>query len=173
MHKGLTTLIEAIRGLPGVALTIVGEGSCRAEFTRQAEGCPVFFAGFQVNTERWYQDADIFVLPSFGPEGLPLVCLEAMSHGLPCILSRLPVHKEITDDGATALLFDAGNSGDLREKIRILLTDPEIRGNYGALGRAMVSSRYGPGRARTQYVEAFGLCAESEDAHAESTRKAA
>ena len=74
-----------------------------------ALGVPnVRFVGFQRNLREFYERADIFVMPSLGPEGLPMTSLEAMAHGLPCIFSDLPVHHEITDHGKGAYLFRSG-----------------------------------------------------------------
>src|SRR3984957_1739965 len=109
-YKGIHLLIEAARRLPEVDVTIVGDGSDRAELESYASGVPnVRFAGFQRDLEEFYANADIYVMPSLGPEGLPMTSLEAMAHGLPCIFSDLTVHSEITDHGKGAYLFQTGD----------------------------------------------------------------
>jgi glycosyltransferase involved in cell wall biosynthesis len=158
-HKGASLIISAMRQFDADAfsLTIVGEGECLQELKREAAGLNVNFAGFQANTAAFYRTADLFVNPSLGPEGLPLVSLEAMSFGLPCIFSDLPVHQEITDDGNAGLLFRSGDCEDLCAKLAMLLSSPQLLAKYGELGRNRIQTRYNAEAARAQYVEALAL----------------
>ena len=125
-YKGLHLLLEAMRGVTGVRLTVVGIGSYREQLEKLASGLDVYFEGFCADTYRFYQTSDIFINPSLGPEGLPIVSLESMAHGLPCIFSALPVHKEISNDGAASLLFEIGDAVDLRIKLSQLIVDAEL-----------------------------------------------
>jgi glycosyltransferase involved in cell wall biosynthesis len=154
-HKGVSLILNAMRKLCGgsVSLTIVGDGECKRELQRLSHGLPVEFAGFRRDTCIFYREADLFINPSLGPEGLPLVSLEAMSYGLPCVFSDLPVHEEITDKGKYALLFRRGDSDDLSAKIEMLLSEPQILAEYGQLGRSVVEARYSMNAARGRYIE--------------------
>lgn len=162
-HKGVSLLLDAIRlidhetGLRGVSLTVVGEGEDMDGLQRQARNLNVEFTGFRTDTDTFYKRADVFVNPSLGPEGLPLVSLDAMSHGLPCIFSDLPVHKEISGSGNSALLFESGNSEDLRRRIELLLAAPGLIGKYGRLAREAIETNHGADLARRRYVEELGL----------------
>ena len=156
-HKGVHVLLDACRGIPGVHVTIVGDGSVREELERQAEGMDVRFAGYQPNPMRFYEEADIFVLPSFGPEGLPLVALEAMANGLPCVLSDLEVHKEITDGGDAAVLFRTGDASDLRQKLgHLIMSESQRRINVDRAHK-IIATRHSPEVARAKYAAAFEL----------------
>jgi glycosyltransferase involved in cell wall biosynthesis len=99
----------------------------------------------------------VFVMPSIGLEGLPLVSIEAMGHGLPCLFSDLPVHREITGDGSAALLFQTGNAEDLRRKLLTLVHDPDMRNRLARAGYANVKAQYTAEVARRSYIEAFEL----------------
>ena len=121
-YKGLYLLLEALRGTPDVRLTVVGDGSYRKELERLAEGIDVRFEGFQRHPAAYYAEADIFVMPSLGPEGFGIVTMEAMAHGLPCVISDLAVHREITGDGTAAMLFRNGDAEDLRSKLHELIS---------------------------------------------------
>jgi glycosyltransferase involved in cell wall biosynthesis len=154
-YKGIHLLVEAARDLP-VEVTIVGDGGDRAALEQIALGLPnVRFAGFQRNLREFYQHADIFVMPSLGPEGLPMASLEAMGHGLPCIFSDLPVHHEITDHGAGAYLFHSGQAESLSTALRDLLASPERRRKYAAAAHRIVASRYNEGNVREAYLRVF------------------
>ncbi len=155
-YKGIHLLIEAARRLPEVDVTIAGDGGDRAALEETALGVPnVRFAGFQPNLQKLYENADIFVMPSLGPEGLPITSLEAMAHGLPCIFSDLPVHHEITDHGNGAYLFRCGQFESLLAGLRDLLASPERRRNYAAEAHRIIASRYNEGNVRTAYLRVF------------------
>lgn|GEM_PF-1978536 len=161
--KGVSVLLDALRRLDGMkgprslTLTVVGEGEDRAALEAAAADLDVHFAGFQTDVEAFYTHADVFVNPTLGPEGLPLVSLDAMSYGLPCIFSDLPVHKEITRNGEAALLFESGNPEDLKRTIEVLLESPQLIGKYGRLAREEVESHHGAEFAHRRYVEELGL----------------
>ena len=71
-----------------------------------------------------YKNAAIFVLPSLY-EGFGLPVLEAMSYGIPCVVSDNSSLSEIAGD--SALLVDAYNPNDIAEKINVLLNDEKLR----------------------------------------------
>jgi glycosyltransferase involved in cell wall biosynthesis len=152
-YKGIHLLIEAARRLPQVEVTIVGEGSDRASLEKIASGLPnVRFAGFQRNLREFYERADIFVMPSMGPEGLPMTSLEAMACGLPCIFSDIPVHREITDQGTGAYLFRSGDVESLSMALSDFLAFPQRRCAYAAAAHRIVASRYSEVSVRDAYL---------------------
>jgi len=152
-YKGIRLLIQAARRLPHLEVTIVGDGGDRASLEKIALGVPnVRFAGFQRNLQEFYERADIFVMPSLGPEGLPITSLEAMAHGLPCIFSDLPVHHEITDQGKGAYLFRSGEVESLLTALRDLLASPERRCGYAAEAHRIVAWRYNEENVREAYL---------------------
>jgi glycosyltransferase involved in cell wall biosynthesis len=156
-YKGVQFILHAMREIPDVSLLVVGEGSYRRQLEGLADRLDVQFAGFQPDPSRFYKDSTIFINPSLGPEGLPLVSLEAMAHGLPCIFSDLAVHREITAGGKAAALFELGDSESLGQQLRWLLDSEQRRLSYGLAARQLVEQRYSHRIAAQQYVEAFGL----------------
>ena len=156
-YKGLHLLLEATRSLPGTRVTVVGDGAYRKELEQLAEGMDVRFEGFQPNPESYYANADIFIMPSLGPEGLPMVSIEAMAHGLPCLLSDLEVHQEITASGTAAMLFRSGDMSDLRRKLCLLIEQAELRKELSQAAYRRVIQAYSPETAMRSYLCAFGL----------------
>lgn len=155
-YKGLYLLLEALRGVPNVRLTVLGEGTYRKELEQLSAGMDVRFEGFQ-SPEKYYAEADIFVMPSVGPEGLPMVSIEAMAHGLPCLFSDLEVHQEITAAGAAGMLFRSGDAEDLRRKLLILIEEAPLRSAYSLAAYRRVGEAYSAEVARKPYLRAFGL----------------
>jgi glycosyltransferase involved in cell wall biosynthesis len=156
-YKGVQFILRALQQVGDVSLTIVGDGPYRAQLEREAREMDVHFAGFQTDPSRFYQDSTVFINPSLGPEGLPLVSLEAMAYGLPCIFSDLPVHREISGGGEAAALFTRGNSESLAEQLRLLLEHEGHRRRYGIAARQLVEQHYSRTVAGEQYIHAFGL----------------
>ena len=154
-YKGVQFILQAMREIPDVSLLVVGEGSYRRQLEGLANRLDVRFAGFQPDPSRFYKDSTIFINPSLGPEGLPLVSLEAMAHGLPCVFSNLAVHREITAGGKAAALFEPGDGESLARQLRRLLGSEHRRRSYSLAARQLVEQRYSRSIAAQQYVEAF------------------
>jgi glycosyltransferase involved in cell wall biosynthesis len=73
--------------------------------------------------EKYYRSADICVLPSLR-EGMPNALLEAMSCGLPVIVSRFEGDTDwIMEDGNNGFLFEPGNRFQMGETILNVLKD--------------------------------------------------
>ena len=140
-----------------MSLTIVGDGEEREALEKEAKDLYFVFSCFQSDTSPFYRQSDVFINPTLGPEGLPLVSLDAMSYGLPCIFSNLPVHKEISDCGESALLFETGNAQSLMKSIELLYDAPEIASAIGIMARTAVETNYSAEVARLRYVQALGL----------------
>jgi glycosyltransferase involved in cell wall biosynthesis len=79
------------------------------------------------------------VLPLFPTfyhnECFPLVLLEAMEHGLPCISTTEGGIPGIVDDGKTGFLVPKHDVAVLADKILLLLNAPVLRSNMGKAGR--------------------------------------
>jgi glycosyltransferase involved in cell wall biosynthesis len=162
-YKGAAVILDAMRQIKkrgcgfALTLTVVGEGEYRKELELLADGLDVYFAGLQKDVSRYYRDADIFIHPTYGPEGSSLVTMEAMACGLPCILSDLTVNRELSDDGRCALLFRVGDADDLCLKLESFISSPELRMTYRRRGYAMVQSRYSAETVRASYLKVLGL----------------
>jgi phosphatidylinositol alpha-1,6-mannosyltransferase len=87
----------------------------------------------------WYQNADLFALPSLNVggkfEGFGLVFLEAGACGLPVIGTTGSGVEEAVIDGQTGLLIPQDNVPALAEAILHLLDDDSLRARMGAAGR--------------------------------------
>lgn len=105
LHKGFDLLIEGFRIFAEKeqewTLDIVGEGveepMYRELIKKYKLEDRIQIHPFTSHIQEYYSDAQVYVLSSRW-EGMPLVLMEAMSHGLPIISSDLPVSKEIMGD---------------------------------------------------------------------------
>jgi len=73
---------------------------------------------------RLYQMAVAFVQPSL-MEGFDLAVVEAMTAGLPVVISDIPVHREIC--GQAAVYFNPDDLGEMAKAINLVLKSPRLR----------------------------------------------
>ena len=122
MHKGIDLLIEAFKLFAQQNkewhLDIVGEGREEKAFREQIAKYQmkdrITIHPFTNHIQEYYSGAQIYVLSSRW-EGMPLVLVEAMSHGLPIISSDLPVSQEIMGD--FGMYFKNGDIEDLAQRM--------------------------------------------------------
>lgn len=98
--------------------------------------------------------ADLFVFPTYySNECFPLVLLEAMAHGLPCISTNEGAIADIIDDGKTGFIVEKKNPQDLADKIEILLNDDTLRKQMGEAGRKKYRQEYTLQRFEEHFVD--------------------
>ena len=122
LHKGIDLLIEAFHLFAQKnhdwMLDIVGEGkeeqNYRALINKYKLEDRITIHPFTNQIQDYYSNAQAYVLSSRW-EGMPLVLVEAMSHGLPIVTSDLPVCREILGD--FGLYFENGNIEDLAQRL--------------------------------------------------------
>lgn len=81
---------------------------------------------FTKEIETYYAAASVYILSSRW-EGLPLVLMEAMAHGLPIISSDIPVSRELFSGATNALLFKSEDEYDLAEKMKQMSESKDLR----------------------------------------------
>ncbi|MBI5787877.1 MAG: glycosyltransferase [Candidatus Schekmanbacteria bacterium] len=86
----------------------------------------VEFIGAKPNSDipMWLSAADILVLPSFS-EGVPVVLLEALASGIPCVTSAVGGIPEIIKDGHNGYLINPECPQEIADKINLLLSDKD------------------------------------------------
>ncbi|HEX3892279.1 MAG TPA: glycosyltransferase family 4 protein [Terracidiphilus sp.] len=146
-EKAQSVLLEALADVVkcgrGVCLHLCGDGPDRARLERHVEALQlqqhVTFEGFlsQDRLRSAYQKADAMVLPSF-EEGLPVVLMEAMARGIPCISTWIAGVPELIRGGIDGLTVPPGDARALAEAIVELVDDPERCTMLAERGRARV-----------------------------------
>lgn len=120
-------------------LIFIGEGKQKSECEAIADGSVNFvFPGKVANVSDYLQASDYFISASKA-EGMPNAVLEAMSCGLPVILSNIPPHlevKELNPNGT--YIFDLNEDGSISKVIGELdrgSREGESRSSLNAVGR--------------------------------------
>jgi len=86
--------------------------------------------------------ATIVVLPSYYPEGVPRILLEAAASGRPIVTADAPGCREIVRNGENGLLVPTRDSEALAEAIGLLLRDPALRARMGIQGRKIAVTEF-------------------------------
>ena len=86
--------------------------------------------------------AEIFVLPSYYPEGIPKVLIEASSCSTPIITTNHPGCRDIVVNRETGLLVPIKDSKELARSILILLNNKKTQADYGLKGRKLVKDNF-------------------------------
>ena len=95
----------------------------------------VFCEGTTNDVYSKYDESSIFVLSS-RYEGLPLVLIEAMSAGLPCVAFACPCGpRDCINDGKDGVLVEPGNIEKLADAICLLIENDSQRKAMGASAR--------------------------------------
>ena len=90
---------------------------------------------------RLYQKSDLFVLPTRA-DCYSLVAMEAMSCGLPVVISRLGGIPEIVADGETGCLLEPGDYESLAARLDQLVSDTARRQAMGTAALARAQERF-------------------------------
>jgi UDP-glucose:(heptosyl)LPS alpha-1,3-glucosyltransferase len=144
-RKGLRYLIEGLSHFKGqpIKLLVVGKGytgKYRRIARRLGLEDKVQFYGPSTNTPMFYAAADIFALPTlYEPFGL--VVLEAMSHGVPVLVSRFAGASELITDAKDGMLIqDPFNPREIGAQL-CRMKDPMLRATLAENGRKL-AARY-------------------------------
>ena len=158
--KGYPLLLEAIASLQregrNVRLTLAGDGPDRPALEEQARRLGiedrVRFAGWKSQEElrELYLTSDVGVLSSFA-EGVPVVFMEMMATGVPCVAPCINGIPELIRDGADGLLFTASNVSELSAAVGKLMDDPVLRRRMAASSRERIADKYDLGK-NVQYL---------------------
>ncbi len=114
----------------------------------------ITICGFQDDPAPFYKIMDINVLPS-PREGLGLALIEAMASGVPSIGAAGGGIREIITDGVDGFLFKPGDSGELAEKISVLIKNAKLREMFIENGRKKVKELFDIDKNTKQLEDAF------------------
>jgi glycosyltransferase involved in cell wall biosynthesis len=100
-------------------LLFLGNGELYDTLLSSYKSENIHFTGRVDNVKNYLQASDYYISASL-TEGLPNSVLEAISAGLPVILSKIPPHIEIIGDNYP-YLFDPYNSEELSNKMKLIV----------------------------------------------------
>lgn len=136
--KGVDVLLRAVaqlnsRGVTDWKLKLVGEGELKGDFKQLAKQLGIAeqceFLGAVSDSEKWslLAKSDVHILPSTTKaEAFGLVTVEAMTAGVPSIVSDLPGVRTLVQDGVSGYVMPVGNSRYLADRLESFIKQPEL-----------------------------------------------
>ncbi len=141
-EKRVELIADALHGIDGVRLVMVGDGPARPEMEQRTQGLPVHFTGYLKGHDlaTAYASADLFVFPS-DTDTFGQVIQEAMASGLPVVGARTGGSLDLIQEGTTGTMFTPGASDDLHARLRVLMRRNDLRHAMGHAGRTAAERR--------------------------------
>ncbi len=153
---GQDLLIRAFAGvvseLEGVGvsplLELVGSGPCIDKFSaltgELGVGDKVKFSGYVPNDQILgvHRGFDIEVYPTRVEETFGVSVVEAMSCGVPCIVSKTGGLQYLVEDGVSGFHVPVGDLDAIKSKLIELIRNPALRERVGEAAKKRVADRY-------------------------------
>jgi sugar transferase (PEP-CTERM/EpsH1 system associated) len=126
-------------------LAVVGDGPVLADLRELANSLNIaeltWVPGALNNIPDVLRALDLFVLPSLN-EGISNTILEAMSAGVPLIVSAVGGNVELIDDGVFGRFFKSGDVETLSKLMGDYVADEALRKVHGVAARRVALERY-------------------------------
>jgi glycosyltransferase involved in cell wall biosynthesis len=153
---------------PDWTLNIYGDGNERAylqELINKWElTSHVILHGNSNEMPKNYFNSSIFLFTSQA-EGFPMVLIEALSNGLPCIVYDTPTGpKEIIKNNENGFVVENGNLNELEQKLSLLISDNKIRMKMGINAR-INCEKYLPNSVMKKWIDFFKKLKNEKNSH--------
>lgn len=161
--KGIYDLLDALArvraAVPDVRLVCAGDGD-RVGVARYAERLgiadAVKFTGWvgPSGKRALLETAAAFALPSYD-EALPVSLIEAMSAGVPPVVSPVGGIPEAVQEGVSGLFVAPGDKTGLERRLKRVLLDRALAARLGAAARESARLRFAPERVLPRLEEIY------------------
>lgn len=145
--KGIEQFLDAARELHSETIEFHVCGYCEEDY-KNSINCAekngiIIYHGLVDNVVEFEKISHCIVLPTFHPEGISNVLLEAAACARPIIATNRPGCREVVDSGINGYLVKEHDSDDLIRKIRNFLSlSNEEREKMGIAGRLKIEKEF-------------------------------
>ena len=143
-YKGIKTLVKAWNSLETQhTLKIIGDGPLRGYIEKPSNNSIELLGSKTLReTMDYMKKARFVIVPSECYETFSRVSMESLACGVPVIASDIGALREMVEHEYTGLLFRAGDSNDLAEKINRLFSDKDLVKELKRNARNRYKERY-------------------------------
>lgn len=110
--------------------------------------------------EESFDKSDVFVHPTYN-DCFPLVLLEAMQHGIPCVTTDIGGIGDIVENGQTGFVCEPKNPVALADALACVLQNEELRTRMGEAGRNRLIEHFSESvfeeRLKTIFMETVSI----------------
>ena len=152
MNKGIFEVIEALRIMcnhgKNIQLILAGTGPEEVRLRARVNDLDlkdnVHFAGavFGTDKDKIWEEADLFIFPTYHWEGLPYSLLESMAARTPPVVSPVGAIPDVMEDGVHGVFVPSRNPKALAEAIERLDNDRAFICRMGEASRQRVENYY-------------------------------
>ena len=136
--KGIPYLLKAFNSIPAkfpIHLLLVGSNMNTRKNMKIINSSPkkdrIHILGFRKDALNIVAASNAFVLPSIKGESITKAVLEAMSLGIPAIITDIPGNRELVEQGKSGIIVPVRNKEAITSAILQLHNDPELCKNLG------------------------------------------
>jgi len=115
----------------------------------------ILWVGQSSNIHSLIAEANVVALPTYYPEGIPRILLEAASTGRAIISYDSGGCNKLLIDGVTGFLIKKNDLATFSDKLILLLEDDVLRGNMGLKGRALVEEKFSSGIVKRKTLNLY------------------
>jgi len=152
-NKGLKTLVEIKRELKekniyfdlvvaGIEVPDDPQAIPSSQLTAWHEQGDIIWLGTRRDVAQLITKSSIIALPTLYPEGVPRILIEACAIGRPCIAYNSGGCNSIINDGETGFLISRNDQEEFRDKLLLLISQPNLRKRMGINGRNLVMKKF-------------------------------
>jgi glycosyltransferase involved in cell wall biosynthesis len=145
----LQVALDVLRTHPETTFLVVGGGLLETELRARVRHLGlerrVWFTGERDDVADLMSALDVFLLTS-NREGMPNAVMEAMTVGLPCVVTDAGASAELVVHGETGYVCPIGDRDGLVASVCRILDDAATRNRFAANGRARMASDFAPER---------------------------
>jgi glycosyltransferase involved in cell wall biosynthesis len=161
--KGILIFVEAAikicKDRDDVYFAIAGHGPLHQQLNNMiiTEGLErrIKLLGWLQDVTRYVKASDIFTLPTYYDEGLPVSILEAMSCGKPCVVTKHRGCEDAVEDNISGILIPVKDSQSLSAALIKLIDNDELRLSMGRAARKRIEKVFELNKCTREIVEAL------------------
>ena len=160
-NKNYITMLKAIKRLvendPSIKFVSCGTGVWKDKILEYAKELGIenncLFLGYRKDIAKILQITDIFLHASYR-EGLTLSVLEAMSFGVPCVVSNVRGNRDLIVDGKGGFVVEPTDDLAFAEKIQEIFANENLRNQFSVFNKQR-SENYTVDKVKSQLEEIY------------------
>jgi glycosyltransferase involved in cell wall biosynthesis len=168
-EKAVDQTIRAFAALPAelpARLTILGDGPCRVDLEalsrRLGQEKRIAFTGAVADVTPYLRGADVYISTSLS-EGMSNALLEAMSHAVMPVVSRVSGVADVVEEGIAGLAFAPGDEYELAARLNETLIMPaRLRRAMGDAARDAMSARFALDEVAERHLRLYRTLTEPD-----------
>ena len=115
------------------------------------------FPGETKNVQPYFENASVFVLPTYYREGIPRTILEALANKMPVITTNMPGCKETVEEGKNGFLIPIKNAEALAEKMEWFVNHPDETEKMAGRSLEICKEKFDVNKVNRVILDTMGL----------------